>query len=138
MADFNDYTKIKGIKYFNWVKRIRQAHLSGPASVTLCGMPMLGNNYARDYEQQHWNRCEKCYNKAQSVKLDDAGKLKAIEQLIEEESHEAEYMGGYIEPELASFIARLALLLKGEPVKIPGHLPDAQTLCVEEEKEELS
>ena len=129
MTDFNDYTKIKGIKYFNWVKRIRQAHLSGPASRKLCDMPMLGSNYARDYEQQYWNRCKECYNKAQSIKLDDAGKLKAIEHMIEEDSHE------YMDAELGFFIGRLRFLLDDEPVKIPQHLPDAQTLCVEEEKE---
>ena len=132
MTDFNDYTKIKGIKYFNWVKRIRQAHLSGKASRTLCDMPMLGSNYARDFKQQHWNRCKECYNAAQSVKLDDAGKLKAIEHMIEEDVHQ------YMEAELEFFIRRLRLLLDDAPVKIPQHLPDAQTLCVEEEKEELS
>ena len=128
-TDFNDYTKIKGIKYFNWVKRIKQAHLSGPKHETMCGMPMLGSNYARDYQQQHWNRCKKCYNTAQSVKLDDAGKLKAIEHMIEEDSHQ------YMEAELEFFLRRLRLLLDGEPVKIPQYMPDAQTLCVEDDNE---
>lgn len=55
MTDFNDYTEIRGIKYYNWVKRIKQAHLAGKNSSTLCGMAMLGSNYARHFEQQHWN-----------------------------------------------------------------------------------
>ena len=128
-TDFNDYTKIKGIEYLNWVKKLKQAHLSDPGYKTICGMPMLGSNYARYYKQQHWNRCKECYNKAQSVKLDDAGKLKAIEHMIEEDSHQ------YMEAELEFFLRRLRLLLDGEPVKIPQHMPDAQTLCVEDDNE---
>ena len=32
MTDFNDYTEIRGIKYYNWVKRIKHAHLAGKNS----------------------------------------------------------------------------------------------------------
>ena len=137
MTDFNDYTEIRGIKYYNWVKRITQAHLAGKNSSTLCGMAMLGSNYARHFEQQHWNRCEECYNAAQSVKLDDAGKLKAIEHMIEEENNTYDCYPGSdsydtMPGELRTFITRLLYLLDDKPVKIPMYQPDAQTLCVEE------
>ena len=62
-------------------------------------------------------------------RLYDAGKLKAIEHMIEEDSHQ------YMEAELEFFLRRLRLLLDGEPVKIPQYMPDAQTLCVEDDNE---
>ena len=65
MSDFNDYTKIKGKKYFNWVKRIKQAHLSNNNDhSTLCSMPMLGNNYSKIYKKETWVKCPECYYKA--------------------------------------------------------------------------
>ena len=127
-TDFNDYTKIKGIKYFNWVKRIKQAHLAGPEHTTMCDMPMLGSNYARDFEQRHWNRCEECYNKAQKVKLDDAGKLKAIKHLLEEDVFDHLEEHNYLEPDLTYFAFRLRDLINDIPVKIPSHLPNCEEL----------
>ena len=58
------YTEIGDNTYFNWVKRLRQAHLAGTGSITLCGMPMLGNNYASIYQKDDWMDCDKCYKKA--------------------------------------------------------------------------
>ena len=55
------YTKVGDNTYFNWVKRLRQAHLAGTGSITLCGMPMLGNNYASIYQKDDWMDCDKCY-----------------------------------------------------------------------------
>lgn len=54
--------------YSNWVKKFGQWHLSS-ADIkyrTLCGVPMLGNNYASYYEQ-HQNElqpCDKCFAEA--------------------------------------------------------------------------
>ena len=67
MTDFNDYTEIRGIKYYNWVKRIKQAHLAGKNSSTLCGMAMLGSNYAELYTEADWNLCDKCYTIIEEV-----------------------------------------------------------------------
>ena len=49
-----------------YIKRLGQQHLAEPGqSTTLCGQPMLGNNYAREALQPHIvgdiKRCEKCY-----------------------------------------------------------------------------
>jgi len=46
---------------FEWTKRLGQQHWSRKGeSATLCGKPMLGNNYA-DYLTQHQKiPCSKC------------------------------------------------------------------------------
>ena len=61
------YTEINGKAYFNWVKRIRQAHLATEGSTTLCKMPMLGSNYNSAYPRDTWKTCEKCYSIAKGV-----------------------------------------------------------------------
>ena len=53
--------------YMHWVKRLRQAHLSEGGSRTLCGMPMLGSNYAELYSEADWNLCDKCYTIIEEV-----------------------------------------------------------------------
>ena len=48
-----------------WVKKIGDIHYAGH-NTTLCGIPMLGNNYAAHYpeldKQMHYKReaCKKC------------------------------------------------------------------------------
>ena len=68
MAKANIYTIINEFPFYNWVKRIRQAHLSRQGeSRTLCGMPMLGSNYARAYKREDWKKSEDCYRKAKII-----------------------------------------------------------------------
>ena len=65
---YTAWIKMKSIKkYRNWVKRLGQAHLWDldleiPHS-TLCGMPMLGNNYTDRIPEKQWKKCDKCYAK---------------------------------------------------------------------------
>ena len=125
---FNTHTRIKGINYFNWVKRFKQAHLSGPGSATMCGMQMLGSNYSEAFEQRDWKRCEECYNNAHKVELDDAGKLKAIKHLLKEDVFSFLENGDYVEPELRGFAFTLIALIDGKPVKIPSYLPNCKEL----------
>ena len=41
--------------FFEWTKKLGQQHFSMGGGSTLCGMPMLGNNYARDYyDEDNW------------------------------------------------------------------------------------
>ena len=44
-----------------WTKKSGQQHFSVPnAHTTLCGMAMLGNNYARAYNQDDKTYCPEC------------------------------------------------------------------------------
>ncbi len=44
-----------------WTKRLGQRPYSMPGdSTTLCGKPMLGNNYARHLDEEHKTTCEAC------------------------------------------------------------------------------
>jgi len=46
---------------YEWTKKLGQQHFSVPgAHTTLCGMPMLGNNYARAYNQDDKTTCPGC------------------------------------------------------------------------------
>lgn len=46
---------------YEWTKRLGQQHWSRPnESVTLCGMPMLGNNYANYLTQDQKKPCSRC------------------------------------------------------------------------------
>lgn len=50
----------------DWVKRLGQWHLylfERPHTIsrTICGKPMLGNNYARDISQKDRIKCETCF-----------------------------------------------------------------------------
>ena len=48
------------MKYWEWTKRLGQRHWSDGGSRTFCGMPMLGNNYARIIPDDQKKDCEKC------------------------------------------------------------------------------
>jgi|OM-RGC.v1.032269251 hypothetical protein len=44
-----------------WTKKLGQQHFNVPNEpTTLCGMPMLGNNYARVYSDTDKTPCPKC------------------------------------------------------------------------------
>jgi len=46
---------------FEWTKKLGQQHFSVPGEHgTLCGMPMLGNNYARVYSDADKTPCPIC------------------------------------------------------------------------------
>jgi hypothetical protein len=49
-------------KFSEWTKKLGQQHfaMADGTSTTLCGMPMLGNNYARDYHQEDKTPCTTC------------------------------------------------------------------------------
>jgi len=47
-------------QFFEWTKKLGQQHFSMGGGETLCGMPMLGNNYAREYEQEDKTPCPTC------------------------------------------------------------------------------
>lgn len=45
----------------HWVKRLGQWHLYRQGeSTTLCGMPMLGNNYSKIIPEKERKTCTKC------------------------------------------------------------------------------
>jgi len=56
------------IKLHEWVKRLGQQHwYTGGSMRTLCGMPMLGNNYAKERHEGKKTPCEECKAKAVSL-----------------------------------------------------------------------
>jgi hypothetical protein len=49
--------------YHSWVKKLGQWHLNVPGrSDTLCGRPMLGNNYAIHIESVNREKCNECFS----------------------------------------------------------------------------
>ena len=53
------------MKLFEWTKRLGQQHWSYPdASVTLCDMPMLGNNYSYSLANADKVPCAACAAKS--------------------------------------------------------------------------
>ncbi len=50
------------LKTYEWTKRLGQQHLSmNDSSTTLCGKPMLGNNYATVLDDDEKTPCDQCY-----------------------------------------------------------------------------
>ena len=47
--------------YRPWVKKLGQWHLSNDDGKTRCGVPMLGNNYAKYIPENERTKCEKCF-----------------------------------------------------------------------------
>ena len=48
--------------YYDWVKKLGQWHKAEKgSSTTVCGMPMLGNNYASTIPETDRKKCEKCF-----------------------------------------------------------------------------
>ena len=45
----------------SWVKKLGQWHLSGRNGQTLCGVPMLGNNYAKYIPENARTECPDCF-----------------------------------------------------------------------------
>ena len=55
------------MKHTDWVKRLGQWHLAEKGQgVTLCGRPMLGNNYAREIPVEKRKQCKECWKQAQA------------------------------------------------------------------------
>ena len=57
-----------------WTKKLGQQHWSIPGSYTgtLCGMPMLGNNYAKHIDEEDKTPCPKCAHEAQLYRLNES------------------------------------------------------------------
>ena len=50
--------------FFNWVKRLGQWHIAEKdSSKTLCGCPMLGNNYSKHIPIHARDKCVRCWGK---------------------------------------------------------------------------
>jgi hypothetical protein len=49
-------------KFYEWTKKLGQQHFSmaDGTSRTLCGMPLLGNNYANEYYDEDKTPCTTC------------------------------------------------------------------------------
>ena len=50
-------------KYFEWTKKLGQQHFALPRisnGVTMCGQPMLGNNYAKYIAEENKVPCKEC------------------------------------------------------------------------------
>jgi len=45
----------------SWVKKLGQWHLSGGNGETICGKPMLGNNYAKYIPESERSKCPDCF-----------------------------------------------------------------------------
>ena len=47
--------------YRPWVKKLGQWHLADDNGKTRCGVPMLGNNYAKYIPENERSKCAKCF-----------------------------------------------------------------------------
>jgi hypothetical protein len=47
--------------YPPWVKKLGQWHLADDDGQTRCGVPMLGNNYAKYIPENERTKCAKCF-----------------------------------------------------------------------------
>ena len=47
--------------YRPWVKKLGQWHLADDDGKTRCGVPMLGNNYAKYIPENERTKCDKCF-----------------------------------------------------------------------------
>ena len=47
--------------YMPWVKKLGQWHLADDNGKTRCGVPMLGNNYAKYIPENERTKCDKCF-----------------------------------------------------------------------------
>ncbi len=59
---------------YEWTKKLGQQHWSIPGTYTgtLCGMPMLGNNYAKHIDEEDKTPCPQCAHQAQLYRLDES------------------------------------------------------------------
>jgi hypothetical protein len=53
---------------FEWTKKLGQKHYSNGGSKTLCGKPMLGNNYARHLDESQKRECPQCSAKLKEIR----------------------------------------------------------------------
>tara|TARA_R100000353_G_C6494568_1_gene192567 strand:+ start:799 stop:978 length:180 start_codon:yes stop_codon:yes gene_type:complete len=57
-----DYENFKtNVERLSWVKKLGQWHLSGGNGETICGKPMLGNNYAKYIPENEREKCPDCF-----------------------------------------------------------------------------
>lgn len=64
-------TFIGDINYFDWVKKLGQWHLNDDEykeGETLCGAPMLGNNYHGKIDPKDIRKCPQCFAIAEARK----------------------------------------------------------------------
>jgi len=60
-------------QFYEWTKKLGQQHWSIPNEHgTLCGMPMLGNNYARVYDQEDKTPCRSCAERKDFIETGEA------------------------------------------------------------------
>lgn len=59
---------------YEWTKKLGQQHWSIPGSFegTLCGMPMLGNNYAKHIDEEDKTPCPQCQQQVQMFRLNES------------------------------------------------------------------
>ena len=58
------------MKYYEWTKKLGQKHWSKSNSpTTICGKPMLGNNYASLINEENKTPCEECLTQMDTVDL---------------------------------------------------------------------
>lgn len=56
--------------YQDWVKRLGQWHLCEKGEYrTLCGKPMLGNNYASEMGYEDRTKCPECFDAVRKIDL---------------------------------------------------------------------
>jgi len=49
------------MQFYEWTKRLGQQHWArGGDYVTLCGRPMLGNNYSSHIKDRYKTTCDEC------------------------------------------------------------------------------
>lgn len=63
------------LEFFEWTKRLGQKHWAkGGEAETLCGMPMLGNNYAEQMDPKWKESCEECIIKKEEYAEEERGR----------------------------------------------------------------
>ena len=58
-------------QFFEWTKKLGQQHWS-IGDGTLCGMPMLGNNYASVYDQEDKTPCPDCQQRREFIEVGES------------------------------------------------------------------
>lgn len=62
MARSNPGNVDSGVELYPWVKKLGQWHqFNGSSATAVCGVPMLGNNYARFITEKDRTKCKECH-----------------------------------------------------------------------------
>lgn len=59
--------------YRPWVKKLGQWHLADDNGKTRCGVPMLGNNYAKYIPENERTKCDKCFEQITRNRANKSG-----------------------------------------------------------------